>query len=150
MTAPFDLIFGLSAIAFNLLIAGVFIASRHAKMRLVHQIGIALLALAIPFALVLYHALTAVNDPYVSIALGFVLLYLLAELLLDFILKIDFRSRFITHFPYILLEYSAFAGLLYTAFSISRPWGWAVSITFWVAMLALIYYFTGLARKKTP
>lgn len=148
MTTPFDIIFGISAVAFNLLIAGVFIASRHEKMRLVRQIGIGLIALGIPFVVVLYHTLTAGYNQYVSFALAVVLVYILVELLLDFILMYDFRSRFITHFPYVLLEYGAFAGLIYTSFTISDCWGWAVSVTFWVAMAALIYYFIGESKRK--
>lgn len=151
MYTPFDLIFGFSAIAFNLLIAVVFIASRHEKMLLVHRIGIGLIALGIPFGAVLYHTLTKGNNQYMSLALAVVLVYILVELLLDFILKYDFRSRLVTHLPYILLEYGAFAGLIYTSFTISERWGWAVSITFWVAMAALIYYLLGeIKRKKKP
>ena len=148
MTQPFDIIFGISAIAFNLLIASVFIASRHEKMRLVRRIGVGLIALGIPFLIVLYHSLTAGHNQYVRIALAVVLAYILTELLLDFILMNDFRSRFITHLPYILLEYGAFAGLIYTSFTISKRLGWAVSVTFWIAMAALIYYFIGESKRK--
>ena len=91
----------------------------------------------------LYHTLTTEHNKYVRIALVVVLTYILTEFLLDFIFIYDFRSRFITHFPYILLEYGAFAGLIYTSFTISKRWGWSVSITFWIAMASLIYYFIG-------
>ncbi len=148
MTQPFDIIFGISAIAFNLLITSVFIATRHEKMRLVRLIGMGLISLGIPFLIVLYHSLTTGHNQYVRIALAVVLAYILTELLLDFILMYDFRSRFITHFPYILLEYGAFAGLIYTSFTISECWGWAVSVTFWIAMAALIYYFIGESKRK--
>ena len=104
--------------------------------------------MGIPFLIVLVHALTAGYNPYVSIALAVVLAYILTELFLDFIFVYDFRSRFITHFPYILLEYGAFAGLIYTAFTISERWGWAVSITFWIAMAALVYYFICESKRK--
>ena len=148
MTQPFDIIFGISAIAFNLLITSFFIATRHEKMRLVRLIGMGLISLGIPFLIVLYHSLTTGHNQYVRIALAVVLAYILTELLLDFILMYDFRSRFITHFPYILLEYGAFAGLIYTSFTISECWGWAVSVTFWIAMAALIYYFIGESKRK--
>lgn len=148
MNTPFDLIFGISAIAFNLLISGLFIASRFEKMILVRQIGTGLITLGIPFGAVLYHTLTAGHNQYVSLSLVVVLAYLLVELLLDFIFKYDFRSRLATNLPYILLEYGAFAGLIYTSFTISERWGWAVSITFWVAMAALIYYLLGEIKRK--
>ena len=143
MGAPFDSIFGLSAVAFNLLISVVLAAWRVGKPTLARKLGAGLVALGLPFGAVLYHTLTAGRSLYVRVALAAVLAYILTELLLDFILKYDFRARFITHFPYILLEYAAFVGLIYVAFTISDPWGWAVSITFWLAMGALIYYLTG-------
>lgn len=148
MNTPYNLIFGISAVAFNLLVAGVFIATRHEKMETVRKLGMVMIALGIPFTAVLIHMLRIDSNANVSIALAVVLIYLLAELLLDFIFKYDFRSRFVTHFPYILLEYGAFIGLIYTAFDISAGWGWAVSITFWVAMVALIYYFAGMKKNK--
>ena len=148
MITPFDIIFGISAVAFNLLIASFFIAWQHEKNRLVRLIGIGIISLGIPFLIVLYHALTAGQNQYVCIALAVVLAYILTELFLDFIFIYDFRSRFITHFPYILLEYGAFAGLIYTSFTISERWGWAVSITFWIAMAALVYYFICENKRK--
>jgi len=149
MNAPYNLIFGISAVAFNLLVAGVFIATRHEKMQTVRKLGVVMIALGIPFTVVLIHMLRIDSNANVALALAVVLVYLLAELLLDFVFKYDFRSRFVTHFPYILLEYGAFIGLIYTAFAISAGWGWAVSITFWVAMVALIYYFAGMKKSKT-
>jgi len=148
MAAPYDLVFGISAVVFNLLIAGFFIAWPNGKTELVRKIGIGLIALGVPFGLVLYNEITTGQNQYVRITLAVVLAYILTELLMDFILKYDFRSKFITHVPYILLEYGAFISLIYTAFIISDFWGWAVSITFWIAMAALIYYFAKKRKKK--
>ena len=148
MSPPFDIIFGLSAVAFNLLIASFFITWQHNKIRLVRLIGIGIISLGVPFLIVLYHAITEGCSQNVCIALIVVLAYILTEFLLDFIFMYDFRSRFITHFPYILLEYGAFAGLIYTSFTISKRWGWAVSITFWVAMAGLVYYFICESKRK--
>ena len=146
MAAPFDLIFTVSAVAFNLLIAGVFLATRADNMKLVRKIGVWLIALVIPFGAVLYHTLTAGSNQNVRVALAVVIAYLLSELLLDFILQFDFRAKWSTHIPYILLEYAAFYALIYTGFTVSEFTGWAVSVTFWMALAALIYYLAG--RKK--
>lgn len=148
MSTGYGLLFGISAVLFNLLVAGVFVATRHEKMQTVRKLGMVMIALGIPFTAVLIHTLKIDGTTNVVLALAVVLIYLLAELLLDFIFQYDFRSRFVTHFPYILLEYGAFIGLVYTAFSVSTGWGWAVSITFWVAMVALIYSFTGTKKSK--
>ena len=148
MTSPYDIIFGVSAIAFNLLIAGVFIAQRYGKTKLVRRLGPAMISLAVPFTILLVHSLRAINDRWIRVGLTVVVGYLLVELLMDYILMVDFRSKFITHLPYILLEYAAFAGLIYTAFTISEFLGWAVSVTFWLAMAALIYLYAGIRKDK--
>ena len=148
MASPFNWIFGVSAVAFNLLIAGIFIATRYGRMQAVRKIGSGIVALGIPFGFVLAHTLMTGNNLYVRVALAVVLAYILSELVMDFILKYDFRAKWTTHVPYILLEYAAFIGLIYVAFTISEYWGWAVSVTFWVAMGALIYYFKGKKKDK--
>ena len=115
-------------------------------MDLVRKIGAGMIALVIPFGVVLYHALTVGSDLYVRAALAVVMVYLLSELVLDFILQYDFRAKWSTHIPYILLEYAAFYALIRTGFTVSEFTGWVVSVTFWIALAALIYYLAG--RKK--
>ena len=148
MEGPISVLFGLSAVTFNLLITGIFIASHFRKTHYIRKIGIGVVLLGIPFTLVLYSTITSRFDPNVRIALVIVLTYILVEFILDFLLKYDFRAKFITHFPYVILEYGAFIGLIYTAFAIDEIWGWAVSITFWMAMAALIFYLVNESRKK--
>ncbi len=141
-------IFGISAIAFNLLIAGIFIAQKKGDLRMVRKIGSMVIALSLPFGYVLYQNLMEGGNIWARVALAVVLAYQLVELLMDYLLKIDFRSKWVTHVPYILLEYAAFAGLIYTAFTISDFWGWTVSVTFWVAMAALLYLMKGREKSK--
>ena len=148
MASPFDLIFGLSAISFNLLVAGVLIAWRQGKQVLARRLGMWIVVLGIPFGAVLYHSLAAGSNQYVRIALAVVLGYILTELLLDFVLKHDFRAKWLTHLPYIVLEYAAFIGLIYVGFTVSDFLGWAISATFWAALAALIYYLSGRKQNK--
>lgn len=143
-----SVIFGISAVAFNLLIAGIFISQKKGDICLIRTLGPIVIALSIPFSYVLYQYLMRGGNVWVRVALAVALAYQLVELLMDYILKIDFRSKWVTHVPYILLEYAAFAGLIYTAFNISEFWGWAVSVSFWIAMTALLYLMLGRKRKK--
>ena len=148
MEGPIKILFGLSAVSFNLFITGIFIASHFRKMQYIRWFGTGVVLLGIPFTLVLYSTITTGFDLNVRIALVIVLIYILVELILDFLLKYEFRAKFITHFPYVILEYGAFIGLIYSAFAIDKIWGWAVSITFWMAMAALIFYLVNKSRKK--
>ena len=62
-------------------------------------------------------------------------------MILDYVLKVDFRRKPITHVPYIVLEYLALFSMMGIAFSIDRAAGWIVSITFWAVLGSLIYLY---------
>lgn len=143
-----NLLFITSAILFNLLIAGIFIADSRKNMRWVRKLGIGVVLLIIPFSVFFVEFINRSVPPLAKIGLGLVLLYLFVELLLDFIVKFDFRSKWATHIPYILLEYAAFFGLINTASTISATAMWLVSITFWIAMGCLVSLYAGKRKKK--
>jgi hypothetical protein len=105
--------------------------------------------LTIPFAVVFVHYLTEGKSLGIMVRFGFVFLYILVEFLLDYILKFDFRQKWITHAPYIVLEYIALFSLIGIAFGIDRGWGYLVSISFWILMASLIYvYWDQIKNKK--
>ena len=102
--------------------------------------------LAVPLAIVFVHDLLAGKDTVILLAFGAVFLFMLVEWLHDYVFKIDFRSKWSQHIPYIILEYIALFGLIGIAFSIDRVAGYIVSISFWILMVSLIYLYAG--RKK--
>jgi hypothetical protein len=145
----FDLLFVLSAVAFNLLIAAIFIAQKLGKDKLVKTFGILWLWLLIPLALVFVVYWQAGKEARILLYFGLIFLYMLAELLLDYVFKIDFRSKAITHVPYIILEYIALFSLIAIAFDIDQRWGMMVSICFWILMGSLIFlYWDKIFKKK--
>ncbi len=143
-----DLVFVLSAVLFNLLIAAIFIAQRAECRNVLRALGITWLLLAIPLAIVFVQYLIAGQPLWILIYFGFILLYMLVELLLDYILKIDFRKRKRTHIPYIILEYIALFGLIGISFAIDRTWGFIVSVSFWILLASLIYLYRGRKRSS--
>ena len=143
----FDLVFVVCAIAFNLLIAGVLIATKRENLELRKTLGTAFVSLEIPFAVVFIHFLLEDRDLETMVPFGFVLLYIAVELTLDYVLKIDFRHRPVTHVPYIVLEYLALFSLMGITFSIDRAAGWIVSITFWAVIGSLIYLYWGTNKQ---
>jgi len=142
----FDLLFVITAVAFNLLIAALFIASKKMHLKLMRAFGIAWLSLVIPLTIVFVYYLLAGRDTMILVAFGGVFLYMLVEWLLDYVFKIDFRSKRSQHIPYIVLEYIALFGLIRIALTIDRVAGYIVSISFWILMASLIYWYAG--KKK--
>jgi hypothetical protein len=147
--STFDLLFVLSAVAFNLLIAAIFIAQKLGREKLVKTFGIVWLWLIVPLALAFVSYWQAGREMRVMLYFGLVLLYMLVEFLLDYIFKFDFRSKAATHVPYILLEYVALFSLIAIAFDIDPRWGWVVSICFWILMGSLVFlYWDKIFKKK--
>jgi hypothetical protein len=142
----FDILFVLTAVVFNLLIVALFIVSKKMKLMLMGALGTAWLIPVIPLAVVFVSYALAGNDAAVLLAFGSVSLYMFVEWLLDCVFKIDFRSNWSRHIPYIVLEYIALFGLIGIAFSIDRVAGIVVSIPLWILMASLIYIYAG--KKK--
>jgi len=144
----FDFVFVLSAVAFNLLIAAIFIAQKLRREKLVRTFGILWLWLIVPLALVFVSYWQMGRETRILVSFGLVFLYMLVELLLDYVFKVDFRSKAITHVPYIILEYIALFSLITIAFDIDRVWGMIVSICFWILMGSLVYLYWDKIFKK--
>jgi hypothetical protein len=144
----FDYVFVISAILFNLLIAGIFIAQKQERTKLVRTFGITWLCLAFPLAIVFINYIDVGREPRILISFSLIFLYMVVELLLDYVLKIDFRKKPITHIPYIILEYIALFSLIFISIDINPSWGWVVSISFWILMASLIYLIRGRKENR--
>ena len=105
--------------------------------------------LLIPLVLAFVSYKRADHETWILVSFGFVLMYMLVELLLDYVFKVDFRSKPITHVPYIILEYVALFSLMGIAFEIDRTWGIVIAIGFWILMGSLIFlYWDRIFKKK--
>jgi hypothetical protein len=147
--AAYDLVFVLTAIAFNLLIAGIFVANKYGWDKPTRVLGNSWFLLTIPFTAIFVRYLAEGKGPGTMVPFGLVFLYILVEFLLDRVFKIDFRQKWITHAPYIVMEYVALYCLIHIAFDIDRTWGYLVSISFWILLASLIYaYWDQITNRK--
>ena len=144
----FDLILVVAAVLFHLSIVGVYIAQKKGRDRLVRAFGSVTVLLGLPLAGVFIHYAASGEPRWKLISFGFIFLYLLAEYLLDFVYKIEFRTRLVPHALYIILFYIAIIGFIRMSFAVNAYWGYAVSIAFWVLLGALIYNLVGQRKVK--
>lgn len=144
----FDLIFVLSAAVFNLSIIGVYISSKNQRFDLTRAFGSLTIVLAFPLAAVYIHYWVSRKETWMLLAMGAIFAYLFVELLLDFILKIDFRSMLMPHILYIVLFYIALFSFIGISFTIHETWGYIVSVLFWVLLASLIYYLRSSKPKE--
>ena len=139
----FDSVFIISSMAFNILVSGIYLAQRFDKQELTQRIGLFVVLLLIPYAVVLINYIVDKKETINIIGLIVICLYLIIELLLDFILKIEFRENLVAHVAYIILFYIVAYFIIKISFNIDRTAGWAVAITFWVLLGFLVYLLTG-------
>ncbi|RMH15992.1 MAG: hypothetical protein D6696_19325 [Acidobacteria bacterium] len=119
----------------NLLLVGLFLARGRGLSGLEHGLGLALIALALPLAAAA-GANAAGRRPGWSVYLPLVfVLFLLAELLLDYVLAVDFRSGRLL-WPYLLLYYAALMAMIGYAFAVRHSYGFLTLLTYFANQLA--------------
>ncbi|MHA2034909.1 MAG: hypothetical protein ACW98X_00660 [Promethearchaeota archaeon] len=147
MISFYDWIFFISGVIFFISIIGIFISASKENEKLLLRIGVIIISLLIPLIIVFIDYLVIGQELMRIIYIVIIFVYLIVELLLDFILKIDFRTKTSTHVPYIILEYAACFAFIFNTFGINETLGWLVSILFW-AMLATLVYYIFIKKKK--
>jgi hypothetical protein len=126
---------------------GIYIAGKQKRFDMIRRFGAVVISLSLPLAIVFLNNLIVGQERWIMVGFGFIFLYLFVELLFDFILKIEFRSKPILHVPYIILFYIVEFSFISIAFSIDVISGYLVSISFWVLLACLVYaYWPGSTR----
>lgn len=144
-----DLLFVVTAVLFNWLVVGIYIANRRQHNDLVQLFGAGFMSLTLPLTVVFFSYLSTGKEPWVYLGFAVISLYLLIELLFDYVWKIPFREMLLLHIAYILLFYAALASLIVIAFSIDRGWGYAVSVSFWALLGSLVYLLVGQGKARS-
>ena len=148
MISSYDWIFFISGVIFFISIIGIFISAARENEKLLRRIGVIIISLLIPLIIVFINYLVIGQELMRIIYIILIFIYLIIELLLDFILKIEFRDKTSTHVPYIILEYAACFAFIYNTLAINETLGWIVSILFWVMLVTLVYYIITKKKKE--
>ena len=149
-----DLAIFLIANLVNLLLIAFFLVRAQGSVRAAHRVGTVVVALALPVA-----AASALNALWgrewwtVVLPLLYVL-YCGIELLLDYILKREFRNTRLLG-PYLAVYYLGLLGLMGYCFGVNTVYGFVTLVTYLANLLATWYSFArvghGLKRSEaTP
>jgi hypothetical protein len=138
-----EILFVGSSIIFNLAVSGVYIASKIDNQTLLKVFGAIVVLLIIPFTISLIGYIKAKAKKRIIISHIIILLYLLLEVLLDYILKIPFRQILAIHVSYILVFYATAFSMIGISRAISRKKGLLVLTTFLILIGCLIYMYLG-------
>ncbi len=124
----------------NLLLIGIFLSRPSGLEKLEHILGLVVVSLILPVgAVVLLNAL-AKREWWTIVLPSLLILFLLIELLFDYILKLDFRSTALL-WPYLLVFYVGLMAMIGYSFLIKKSFGFITLGTYFLSLLATWYSY---------
>jgi hypothetical protein len=131
----------------NILMTGIFLSRPRGLKRVEYVLGLSQIALGLPLlAVVIYNAAESREIWFVILPLMLVV-FLLVELLLDYILKLEFRSTRLL-VPYLLLFYLALMGMVGYAFQVGRSFGFVTLGTYFLQLFAAWYSYAKIGHGE--
>jgi hypothetical protein len=129
----------------NVLVIAVFVARLCNKPKIEYWFGIILILGIIPLTYLFITAIDIKRPLLYFIQIGLMVTYLVVELVLDYILKIDFRQNQRIVIPYIMLFFSGTGGMIGVASYAGKVWIIVTVISFFLmTILSLVqHYITG-------
>jgi hypothetical protein len=122
----------------NILIAFLFLARMSGLTDVENTLGIAVITMGFALAYIAYINKKNRRDKWETYLLIPIFLFMIVELILDYILILDFRSTIIVG-PYILLYYIGAWGLIGYSFRFEKKWGFITLGTYFLMMILSIY-----------
>jgi hypothetical protein len=124
----------------NILLVGIFLARPVGFKKVEYILGLVMVSLILPVGFaVLLNALR--RREWWTIVLPLLLiLFLVIELLFDYILKLDFRSTALL-WPYLLVFYVALMGMIGYSFLVKKSFGYVTLCTYFLSLLATWYSY---------
>ena len=135
----FDGMFLFIAIFLNILISIIFLVRYRGLEGLEHKIGYIIVACAAPLTIILINYIIVGVDFWIVVYIIIIISFLIVETILDYILKLNFRTNLKIVVPYVLFYYIAFWGLLAISFVINLVIGFIVFGTFLISIVITIY-----------
>jgi hypothetical protein len=135
----FDGLFLIIAILMNILVIAIFIVRKKGFKQLEHRIGYIVISCAIPLSIIMLNYLLTGKELWIIIYIIIIISFLMIEMILDYILKIDFRTNLKIVIPYVILYYIAIWGLLAISFVINLIAGFVVFGVFILNLISTIY-----------
>jgi hypothetical protein len=106
----------------NIMMAVLFAARISGLPRVENALGVAVMAMGFALGYIAFLNRRRKRDKWLTYLLIPIFLFLIVELILDYILAFDFRSTIIVG-PYILLYYVGLWGLIGYGFKFDKKWG---------------------------
>jgi hypothetical protein len=142
-----DLSVFVSANLFNILLIGVFLCRPWGLQRAEKALGLATVALTVPFSLAFFFNLAGGREWWTVVLPGIMVVHLLVETLLDYVLQVDFRGTALLG-PYLLIFYLAQMGMIGYSFLIGKGFGAFTLSTYFLCLLATWYSYAKVGHGQ--
>jgi len=133
-----DLVVVIAANLFNLLMTSIFVTRPKGWKRFERVVGLIMVALALPLGAAMILNLLANREWWFVVLPVPLILHCIVELLLDYILKLDFRKTRLLG-PYLALFYLGQMGLIGYAFAVEPAYGFVTLATYFLCLGATRY-----------
>jgi hypothetical protein len=139
MTKLIDIIFICSSVVFNISVSALYIAFKFDYLMLVEVFGGIAISLIVPFTITLLGYLREKAKKRTIIFNGIILIYLLLELLLDYVLRIHIKEILAINIPFVMVFFAALFSIIYVSYERNKKLGNVVVITNWILLGCLTY-----------
>jgi hypothetical protein len=129
---------------FNILMVGIFISrvkgTPHPQLvSLIWVIFIILLTIIVVLNINSKRAWWEIILPLLFIA------YLILEVVLDYIMKLDFRNTWLLG-PYLLMYYASILGMIGYTFRMGKTYGFVTLVTYFLSQIAALYSYVNVGH----
>lgn len=114
----------------NFLLTSLFIARLYNKPRVEYWLGIIFIASIVPLAYLLVTAIGAKRPPLYFIQVGLMMTFVVVELMLDYVFKVEFRQTQWMVILYVTLFFAATGGMIGVASHAGKLWAMGTIISF--------------------
>ncbi len=139
-----NIVGAIAANLINVLVISVLIARLSNRPKIEYWLGIILILSIVPLAYLFITAFGFKRHFLYFIQIGLMITYLVVELMLDYILKVDFRQNQRIVLPYIMLFFSGTGGMIGVASHAGKVWTIVTIISFLIMAI-----FTFVQRYVT-
>jgi len=143
--ASLDLIICVIANLVNLLMVGIFLSRLRGLKSVEFWLGLGLEMLAVPLIAAVILNVIEGRELWFSILPLPLIIFLIVELGLDYLLKLDFRHSGLLG-PYLVLYYLGLMGMIGYAFLTSKAWGFGTLATYFLNLIATWYSYKKVAH----
>ena len=131
----------------NVLLIGIFLSRPYGLKRAERVLGLISVCLALPLGLAAILNWWGQREWWTVVLPGLLAVFLVVELLLDYVLKADFRRTRLLG-PYLLLYYAAVMGMVGYSFLVGEVYGFVTLATYFLCLFATWYSYAKVGHGQ--